>query len=52
MTPDLVELVEQKLTQEQWSPDQISGRLAKEGVASIGHERIYQHVLERQERRG
>ena len=27
MTPDLVELVEQKLTQEQWSPDQISGRL-------------------------
>lgn len=44
MTPDLVELVEQKLTQEQWSPDQISGRLAKEGVAFISHERIYQHV--------
>ena len=44
MTPDLVELIEQKLTQEQWSPDQISGRLAKDGVASISHERIYQHV--------
>ena len=31
MTPDLVELIEEKLTQEQWSPDQISGRLAKDG---------------------
>ena len=44
MTPDLVELIEQKLTQEQWSPDQISGRLANDGVAFISHERIYQHV--------
>ena len=45
MTPDLVELIEEKLTQEQWSPDQISGRLAKDGVAFISHERIYQHVF-------
>src|SRR5271154_3058340 len=44
MTPDLVELIEEKLTREQWSPDQISGRLAKDGVACISHERIYQHV--------
>src|ERR1700683_4641625 len=44
MTPELVELVEEKLTQEQWSPDQITGRLAKDGVAFISHERIYQHV--------
>ena len=44
MTPDLVELIEEKLTQQQWSPDQISGRLAKDGVAFISHERIYQHV--------
>src|ERR1700732_2064723 len=44
MTPDVVELIEEKLTQEQWSPDQISGRLAKDGVAFISHERIYQHV--------
>jgi IS30 family transposase len=41
MTPDLVELIEE---QEQWSPDQISGRLAKDGAAFISHERIYQHV--------
>src|ERR1700750_3282286 len=44
MTPDLVALIEGKLTQEQWSPDQISGRLAKDGVVWISHERIYQHV--------
>ena len=44
MTPNLVALVEEKLTQEQWSPDQISGRLAQDGVACISHERIYQHV--------
>ena len=25
ITPDLVELIEEKLTQQQWSPDQISG---------------------------
>jgi IS30 family transposase len=36
-----VELVEEKLTQERWSPDQISGRLAKDGVAFISHERIH-----------
>ena len=41
-----VKLVEEKLTQEQWSPDQISGWLMKNGAASISHERIYQHVWE------
>ena len=46
MKPDLVTLIEEKLTQEQWSPDQISGWLAKNGDASISHERIYQHVWE------
>lgn len=44
MTPDLIILIEEKLTQEQWSPDQISGRLRKQGIAFISHERIYQHV--------
>ena len=39
MTPDLVELIEEKLTQEQWSPDQIRRRLAKDGVAFISHQR-------------
>ena len=40
MTPDVVKLIEEKLTREQWSPDQISGRLAKDGVAFISHEVI------------
>ena len=44
MTPQLVGLIEEKLTQEQWSPAQISGRLENDGVASISHERIYRHV--------
>jgi IS30 family transposase len=44
--PDLVKLIEEKLTQEQWSPDQIGGWLMKNGAASISHERIYQHVWE------
>ena len=44
MTPEVVAVVEEKLTQEQWSPEQISGRLAQEGVATISHESIYRHV--------
>jgi len=35
-------LVEEKI-KEDWSPEQISGRLKLEGV-SISHERIYQHI--------
>ena len=28
-----------------WSPDQISGYLHKENIASISHERIYQFLI-------
>ena len=35
MTPDLVELIEEKLTQEQWSPDLFCGRFAKHGIAFL-----------------
>jgi IS30 family transposase len=28
-----------------WSPDQISGYLKKEGALSVSHERIYQFLL-------
>ena len=51
MKPDLVREIEEKLTQEQWSPDQISGWLKRQG------RRLYQlraHLsayLEGQERR-
>lgn len=44
MTPELVALIEEKLTLEQWSPDQISGWLAKEGNGDISAECIYQHI--------
>jgi len=35
----------EKLVQEQWSPEQISGRLKHENLPSISHESIYQRIL-------
>jgi IS30 family transposase len=34
----------ERLTDQQWSPEQISGRLALEGKATISHETIYQRI--------
>jgi transposase, IS30 family len=39
-----VQLVEHWLTTEQWSPEQISGELRRQGVLKISHETIYRHV--------
>jgi len=36
----------QKLVKDQWSPEQIAGRIALEGAGSISHETIYQRILE------
>jgi IS30 family transposase len=45
MTPELITLVEEKLTQFQWSPEQIAGWLQLHyGKQVISHERIYQHI--------
>jgi len=44
MKPGLVREIEEKLTQDQWSPDQISGWLKSQGRASVSHERIYRHI--------
>ena len=44
MGPDLLAWIEEKLRQEQWSPEQISGWLAKEGKATISPEAIYRHI--------
>ena len=41
MTPEVVAVIEEKLTQEQWSPEQISGRLAQEGVATLTYPLIF-----------
>ena len=38
MTTDLMELIEEKLTQQHSNPDQISAHLAKYSVALISHE--------------
>lgn len=34
------------LQQDQWSPEQIAGRLVLEGLETISHETIYQRILE------
>lgn len=43
LTPALVAIIEEDIL-ENWSPDQISGRLKKESIASISHETIYKHI--------
>ena len=43
LTPELVSIIEDRL-QEDWSPDQIAGRLKEQGRTSISHELIYQHI--------
>jgi IS30 family transposase len=45
LTPTLVAIIEEKILKD-WSPDQISGRLKDENIASISHEAIYQHIWE------
>ena len=37
---------EKHLTEDQWSPEQIAGRLELEGMETISHEAIYQRILE------
>ncbi len=43
MTVERVELIESLLTKWQWSPDQISGWLARNGLF-VSHEWIYRHI--------
>ncbi|MBI9043449.1 MAG: IS30 family transposase [Anaerolineaceae bacterium] len=42
ITASTWKMVEERI-QEEWSPEQISGRLKKEGI-QISHEHIYQHI--------
>jgi IS30 family transposase len=42
MTPIFIKLIEERLAR-QWSPEQIAGRLSREG-SLISHETIYKHV--------
>lgn len=40
----LLALAESRLREEQWSPQQISAKLRKEGHGHLSHETIYQHI--------
>lgn len=50
--PQLLSLAAQKLREEQWSPEQISGWLTKEGHGSLSHETIYAMVYRDQKSGG
>ena len=40
------EYAEKHLTEDQWSPEQIAGRIKIEGIETISHETIYQRILQ------
>ncbi|MCN4144533.1 MAG: helix-turn-helix domain-containing protein [Thiohalomonas sp.] len=44
MTADMIDLIDEKLSEEQWSPEQILGWLLEEKSIAISHEHIYQHI--------
>jgi len=52
MTVDMVELIDEKLSEHQWSPEQISGWLLEERSIAISHERIYQHIWDNKKQGG
>lgn len=51
MTEATITLIESKI-KEDWSPEQVSGRLFNEENISISHETIYQHILKDKAREG
>jgi IS30 family transposase len=44
MTDDYIAIIEDKLVNEQWSPEQISGWMKRHLAYSVSHECIYQHI--------
>ena len=52
LTDEMKAYVDQKLTQEQWSPEQISGRRRALGLPGISHETIYRYVWEEKHKWG
>jgi IS30 family transposase len=45
-TPGMEKLIREKLSQEQWSPEQIKGYCDKNNIPMISHERIYQFIYQ------
>lgn len=52
MTADMIEFIDKKLSEQQWSPEQISGWLLEEKTIEISHERIYQHIWDNKRQGG
>ncbi len=44
MNAEMTQLINKHLITDQWSPEQISGRMKKNGLNAVSHERIYQHI--------
>jgi IS30 family transposase len=44
LTPAMESFINNKLTQEQWSPEQITGYCKTHGIDMVSHERIYQYI--------
>lgn len=44
LSDEIIRLVN-KYLEEKWSPEQIAGRLQKDGIADLHHETIYQYIL-------
>ena len=51
-TPKIRAFVEEKIRQEQWSPQQIVGYCKKHNINMVSVERIYQHIREDKEKGG
>lgn len=43
-TSAMKKIIDQKLTQEQWSPEQVVNHCRLQGITMVSHERIYQYV--------
>jgi len=44
MTAEITDIIDDYIYQE-WSPEQIAGRLSQEGIIDLHHETIYQYIL-------
>ena len=51
-TEEMKSYIDLKITQEQWSPEQISGRRRALGLPPVSHETIYRYVWDEKHRRG
>lgn len=52
MTSGMIAIIESRLSEEQWSPEQISGWMQATQKVSVSHEHIYQHIYADKRRGG